>query len=404
MARPRALAQGLAETDRFERRRALKALLRRPLLTADGPEAESFVLVRRHTPWLREWLGRHPDWRLEVDSEMARLRKLPADLDDATRPARDPRSGTAFSRRRYVLFCLALAALERGERQTTLGHLAESVFQLASGDPTFEEAGLPLDLETRDQRRDLVQVVRLLLDLGILVQQHGDEQQYVDGRGDVLYSVRKAVLAAVLNARRPPSTIEAEDFEARLGQLVEEPVPDTADGRRRRIRSRITRSLLDDPVLYHSTLDDDETTYLRSQWSAITGSIGEATGLVPEVRREGLAMVDERGDATDLGLPEEGTYGHLTLLLAEFLAAHARSRGGEPIGLAALEQRVTELIAEHGRHWAKKVREAGAASGLLHRTLRRLEALRLVRRVDDGVVPLPAIGRFALDSAGSEKE
>ena len=101
--------------------------------------------------------------RLQVDSELARLRKTPAALGDDTRAARDGKTGVPFVRRRYVLLCLALAALERSDRQTALGRLADDVVGLLAGDPAFSAAGVVFDLSSRDQRRDLVQVIRFLI-------------------------------------------------------------------------------------------------------------------------------------------------------------------------------------------------------------------------------------------------
>jgi hypothetical protein len=102
----------LADQILSERRQAMRALLARPLLTASG-WGEALVLVRVHAEWLREWLGRNCGWTLQVEGELARLRKTPGDLLDSTRGARDHTSDLPFSRRRYSLFCLALASLER---------------------------------------------------------------------------------------------------------------------------------------------------------------------------------------------------------------------------------------------------------------------------------------------------
>ena len=115
-----------------ERRRALRALLRNPLLPATGETAKEYNLVRRHSVWLNHWLAKFPAWNLHIDKEVARLRKTPADADDETRPAIDATSGSPFSRRRYALLCLALAALERSERQTTLGKIAETIMDFES--------------------------------------------------------------------------------------------------------------------------------------------------------------------------------------------------------------------------------------------------------------------------------
>lgn len=390
---PGELGGALDQTDLQERRRALRALLSRPLLTADHLD---FPLVRRHLDWLRDWLSRHAGWRLHFDGEIARLYKVPARPDDPSRPARDPKSGQEFSRRRYVFWCLALAALERTDRQTALGRLADDIVRLASADPTLAAAGILVDLERRDQRRDLVHVVRLLLDLGVLRRVEGREEAYLSQGGDVLYDVRRSALSSLLASRQGPSLIETDDPGERRAALVEEPVPDTAEGRNRRSRTRLTRRLLDDPVIYFDELSDEEIEYLRSQRHTLVTRIEEATGLVPEVRAEGLAMADERGGWTDLGLPEEGTDGHVALLVAERLAAHAAAHPHEPLSRADLESHVSHLIEQYGRFWRKDARAPGAEIELTRRTLDRLEALALVRRTPDGVLPQAAIGRFAL--------
>lgn len=383
-------------TERSERQRALRALLVRPLLTTSGPHAEEAALVRRHASWLRGWLTRYPGWSLQLDGEVARLRKTPANLDDATRPARDPMQSVAFSRRRYVLFCLALAALERSDRQTALGRLATDIVNLVSADPNLAAAGIVFDLASHDQRRDLVQVTRLLLDLEILVRVHGTEQQFLEERGDVLYNVNRPALSAVLNVRRGPSSIDDPDIERRLALLVDEPTSDTSEGRNRSMRTRLFRALLDDPVVYYDALSSEAATYLAQQRSNLTRQIAEATGLVPEMRREGIAMVDDQGDATDIGLPEEGTEGHLTLLIAEFLAGHARRAPGVPVPSTVLYQHTRRLVDEHRAHWRKSVTESGAELGATDLTIDRLVALRLAVRTHDGVVPLAAVARYAL--------
>jgi len=378
-----------------ERQRAVRALLRSPLITAAGPHAAEFVLVRRHADWLRKWFAQNPGWSLHLDAELARLRKVPARLDDPTRPARDAKTGLAFSRRRYVLLCLFLAALEQSDRQNTLGRLADKVIELVHADPALAEAGIRFDLGTHDQRRDLVQVARLLLDLQVLRRVHGDEEQYLSDRGDVLYTIHRPVLTAILNVRRGPSTVEAGDFHERLAAIVEEASPDTDEGRNRRIRSRLARWLLDDPVMYYDHLNAEELGYLASQRGHMLREIEEATGLVPEVRAEGVALVDDRGDLTDAGLPEEGTDGHIALLLAEFLGQRARRNGSATVGYAVLQRHLSELMAEHRSHWRKAATEPGAEVEMVEQTVELFEALRLVRRTEDGVQPLAAIARYA---------
>jgi uncharacterized protein (TIGR02678 family) len=157
------------------------------------------------------------------------------------------------------------------------------------------------------------------------------------------------------------------------------------------LRRRLTRRLLEDPVVYYDELDEDERAYLLSQRHAITRRIEDATGLVPEMRAEGIAMVDPEDELTDVRMPEQRTDGHVTLLVAEYLARR------EQVALDELYAFVRQAAAEHATYWRKGVTEPGAETELLATALEKLSSLRLVR-VDGSVVHRrPAIARFALD-------
>lgn len=381
----------LARNEQDERRRALRALLARPLLAADD---DAFTLVRRHAEWLRAWLAREAGWALQVEADFARLYKRAGDHADPTRaapPGHRRSHSPPFDRRRYVLLCLALAELERGEGQLTLGRLGAAVVD-AAADPAFTRAGLRFTLEGRDDRRDLVAVVRLLLELGVLRRVAGAEEEYVGQERDVLYDVDRRVLAALLVTSRGPSLVPATglDTDGRIAAVTATCAP-VGEARGQALRRRLTRRLLDDPVLYRDELTAEERVYLARQRTALLQRIEEATGLVAEVRAEGLALVDPGGDLTDEPLPAEGTEGHLTLLLAEHLA-HADG----PVARAELEDWVRIWTAEYGRYWKKAARDDGAEFALVEQGLERLCALRLVAVDGDRVVPLPAIGRFKL--------
>jgi uncharacterized protein (TIGR02678 family) len=116
--------------------------------------------------------------------------------------------------------------------------------------------------------------------------------------------------------------------------------------------------------------------------------------MVAELRAEGIALVDPTGEATDLGMPEEGTDGHVTLLLAEHLATALRHRPGVPVQAGELYQHVASLARQHKPHWRKGAADPGAERELTEVALRRLLALGLIRRCGDHVVPLPALARY----------
>jgi uncharacterized protein (TIGR02678 family) len=152
---------------------------------------------------------------------------------------------------------------------------------------------------------------------------------------------------------------------------------------------------LDDPILYFSDLSDEELHYLEKHRGYLLGQICEATGLIAEIRAEGIAMVDDAGDLTDFRLPEEGTSGHLNLLLVQWFAESARNRAGAGISISEVEEHIHDLIQIHGSAWRGEVTEAGAETRLAEDALLRLRALRLIQLTPGGVKPLAASGRYA---------
>ncbi|MEJ8839370.1 TIGR02678 family protein [Ramlibacter sp. AN1133] len=384
---------------RDEFRTAVRALLMTPLMAATH---EDLPLVRRNGERLREWFLRETGWVLVVERDGARLYKRPADLQDATRGL--PR----YDRRRYVLLCLACAVLERSEAQISLRTLGERLLQLAA-DPVLAGRGLDFGLATAHERRDLVAVCQTLLDLGVLLRVVGDEDGFVHGGGaqaDALYDIQRRALSGMLAAARGPSTWPAGEeplsLHERLAGLVAEHVPDSDEGRRTAWRHHLARRLLDDPVVYLQTLDEDGRSYFMSQRGPMAARLCEAAGLVAEQRAEGLALTDEAGLLTDVPMPAEGTEAHATLLVAEYLSRGARA-GQQESSAAVPLQEVERFLAgareTYGRYWRKSAREAGGECELAALALGRLEQLQLLRRNGDAFTVLPALARFAAGAA-----
>lgn len=400
----RSIRERQQNVQRDEFRAAVRALLMTPLMS---PAQEDFAAVRRHAETLRDWFARETGWLLHVEREGARLYKRPADLRDATRGL------PSYDRRRYVLLCLACAVLERADPQITLRLLGERLLTLAA-DPTFSEFGFTFTLGAQQERRELVAVCRTLLELGVLQRVAGDEESFVHAGGDqadALYDVQRRVLAGTLAAARGPSTWTSEEaptrLEERLAALVDEHVADSDEGRRTALRHQIARRLLDDPVIYMDTLDSQTRAYFANQRGAMAARLCEATGLVAEQRAEGLALTDETGSLTDVAMPAEGTDAHVTLLVAEYLAARSR---GQVHGIGAAdafacvpEQEIVDFVREakerYGRYWRKSAREPGAEGELAGIAAERLEKLRLIERNADSIRARPALARFALGEA-----
>jgi uncharacterized protein (TIGR02678 family) len=271
---------------------------------------------------------------------------------------------------------------------------------LVAVDPDLQAAGLFFDSGNYDQRRDLVYAVRFLVDCGILRKLDGDERQFQHRDSeDVLYDIHRHVLAEMLQGTHSPSFVETEPprkvLADRAARLHDDPIPATEEARQRWIRSRLVRALLDDPVLYFHDLNDEERSYLEKHRGPLLREICEATGLIAEVRREGIALVDDVGDLTDIKLPDQDTESHLCLLLVQWFAECSRSRKGEVISISDVEERVRDLIRVYGSEWHKDAREPGAEARMSEDGLSRIRALRLIQRHPGGVVPLPAVSRYS---------
>lgn len=385
--------QRAQQQDEF--RRALRGLLMRPLMAPNHPD---FPAVRHQAGRLREWFARETGWPLHVDREGARLYKRPADLGDSTRGLPD------YDRRRYILLCLACAALERADAQITLRLIGERTVELAN-DPALNALGFTFTLRSAAERRELVVVCRTLLDYGVLARVAGEEDNFVHEHGwqqsDALYDVNRRLLAGLLAAVRGPSTWRDNeaptDTESRLSALVTGFVVDSEQGRRDAVRHHIARRLLDDPVLYAETLNEGARTYFINQRGVLAARLCEVTGLIAEQRAEGLALADENGQLTDVAMPAEGTEAHVTLLVAEYLAGRLRQTR-EPFRIpeSDIAAFLREAAGRYGRYWRKSARAPGAEQELAEVAVMRLRRLGLIAREVDAIIPLPAIARFSL--------
>jgi uncharacterized protein (TIGR02678 family) len=377
-----------------ERRRGLRALLVRPLLLRErGPEA--FAAVVRHRAELARWFGDLAGWTLAVDpgAGFARLFKRPARAD-ATRPARAP-GKPPFDRRRYVLLCLALAALDRAGAQTTLARLADELRSLSLEDPSLA----PFDAESPAERHALVDVLRLLEELGLLALRDGDAEAYARGRegADALYDVRERLLGVLLAAPIPPALAGSP------GRMVEEERAQTEEGERLRARQEVFRRLLDDPVVYLEDVEPRAREWLGHGSGFVYEKLQGDLGLVVERRAEGLAGIDPEGTLTDSAFPEgSSTVKHAALLLCEWLAD--RGRAGRAPGAAAVPwpevvARVAALRADCGQAWSKEYGGEDGDGRLAADAVAVLEAFGLARRGEEGAAARPAAARFAAGAA-----
>jgi uncharacterized protein (TIGR02678 family) len=344
---------------------------------------------------LREWFQRETGWVLQVERECARLYKRPASHEDATRGLR------GFDREHYVLLCLACAVLERADSQITLKALGERLLE-AVLDAELAARNFSFTLETTRERRVLVSVCRFLLDWGVITRVAGDEESYVTQAGDALYDIHRRVLASLPASTRGASLIAAGEnaprsLDERMRALIEEFVADGPEARRTAARHGIARRLLDDPVTYYEELLEEERAYLATQRGPMSARLAQGASLTPELRAEGIALVDADGELSDEHMPAVGTEAHVTLLIAERLAAAAREDPDRIHSMHELAAFLHDAVGQYGRYWRKDAREPGAERALVEQAIARLDALKLVWRVSsEGVKVRAALLRFAV--------
>lgn len=390
-----------------ERRIAIRYLLRHPIIASESEPKETFTLIQRHSEYIKNWFAEHPGWRLLVEPNFIRLFKIPARIPDPGRPAKVGR--VSLTKRAYALFCITAAALERLDRQTTIVRLAEAIESVVATNPKLNEM-LRLDFtQSQGDRSDLVQAVKLLQNFHILEKIDGDAQQYVTEQGEkknALYNIHRQRAACLLNIRHSPTLMKDREFQNRIRKLLEEVTEDDGETSNKITRMHLFRLLLEDPVVYYDELTQEQLEYLHSQKRPMLEIIKLATGMDPEVRKEGIALVDESDDLTDVSISETSTDGVCTFYVANFFADRLRAGGIDVvIGVTELEIFVANLITLNQDTWKKESRSPGADRELTSKSCETLLALGLIRKVGNiGFQPRPAIARFAIKEQAASSE
>ncbi|MEU9453721.1 TIGR02678 family protein [Streptomyces sp. NPDC048277] len=439
------VAEGVSPLELADYQKAVRLVLRHPLITPGYPDRAALATVRRWAEQLRTDLMEVLGHRLVTTADTARLQRAQDGLD-ATRPALT-RAGRPFDRRRYAYLVLTLAALGRHGAQVALGELADAVAADA-----VRIDGLGLDTARKPDRDAFVDAVTWLTERGALTLADGSATAWAGDpeRAEALYDIDREILLAVHHPTRVlqhlTSVMSLLDSAGALGMSA-----GRAAQRRDQAR-RARRLVLENPVAYFADADTELLGQLRAP--ALAEDLERLTGLTVERRAEGVALIDTSGRLSDIRFPGGGTVAQAALLLAarisaavqrsgrhalellpaptaaERLAARARridaalpSRGliAELAGLAEPEEvpvyaapgdegqepaetrypfvtdswlrgRLKEITAEYGAGFAADLR--GDPDRLLDQALDLLAGMSLIARVDGGALALPLLARY----------
>ncbi|MDQ1033028.1 uncharacterized protein (TIGR02678 family) [Streptomyces umbrinus] len=436
------VAEGVSPLELADYQKAVRLVLRHPLVTPGYPDKAALATVRRWAGQLRTDLMEVLGHRLVTTADTARLQRAQDGLD-ATRPALT-RAGRPFDRRRYAYLVLTLAALGRHGAQVALGELADAVAADA-----VRIDGLGLDTARKPDRDAFVDAVTWLTERGALTLADGSATAWAGDpeRAEALYDIDREILLAVHHPTRVlqhlTSVTALLDSGSALGMSA------GRAGRRRDQARRARRLVLENPVAYYADADSELLGQLRAP--ALAEDLERLTGLTVERRAEGVALIDTSGRLSDIRFPGGGTVAQAALLLAarisaavqrsgrhalellpaptaaERLAARARridgalpSRGlvaelveeddgsvyegsgdaGQEPGETRypfvtdswLRGRLKEITGEYGAGFAADLR--GDPDRLLDQALSLLAAMSLIARVDGGALALPLIARY----------
>lgn len=353
------VADGVAAVELAEYQKAVRLVLRHPLITADHPDRAALPLVRRWAALLRTDLGEVLGYRLLTDGETARLLR-PQDALDATRPALT-KAGRPFDRRRYAYLVLALAALGRSGTQVSLSELAAAVAADAG-----RIDGLGMDTGRKPDRDAFVDAVTWLETRTALRTADGSASDWASDpdKAEALYDIDREVVGALFRPTRALQHLDS--VTGLLGGAGG--APGLAQGQhtqRREAGRRARRLALEQPVAYYADVDPALHGQLRSP--ALAEDLERLTGLGLERRAEGVALVDIARRLSDTAFPAGGTLAQAALLLCARIAAQvewgAKARG-------RIEYLPAPDAAERLQRTAERIDAAlparGAVAELLH--------------------------------------
>ncbi|MFI0348940.1 TIGR02678 family protein [Actinomadura sp. 9N407] len=357
-----------------ERRAAARLLLRCPLVTARS-HPEEFPLIRRHADELGRQFAQLLGYRLVVEPGFARLMKAGLGTGGERFLARS--SGTPFTPRTYAYLALALSVLVTAPEQLLLTELVTRIRAAAA------EAGIdPGEPGRAVERRALVAALKQLIAWRVLGEDEGTVESYSGGGEDAeaLLTVDREI------ARRLVSGPIGRSSSA--GELIALAFVPERDGPRHAVRRR----LVETPVVYVADLPEDQRDWLRRNQRREQRVFEDALGLDTEIRAEGVALVDPRGELSDIDFPGTGTVAWAALLVLRELTA-ARDRDGQDVPADRIEEILAGLVERHGKAWAAQYTASPpllyeAVTGLLRR-------MYLLAPVPGGWRLLAAAARYA---------
>lgn len=337
------------------RRRCTEALLNKPWVTKED-DTELFYWIKDQYAELRDWFAEYAGFSLLLTRTMAKLDKAPLEARPwmGFREFRETRD--------YVFFTYGLWYLES---KTELDQflLTDMVTQIRE---QMIGGGIPTAWDNYYHRLSMVRALKKLKQLGVLIAVDGDEGDWAhDESRNVLYEC--SPYARYVLRQFPEDLRRQPDFHA-LNELVM--YPDTEEGRLRRLRHRVYRRLLLEPVVLDRHLDPEELRYVQTQRRSLLDQMERMFGLEGTRYREGLLFFHPYLSSEGELFPTAGAISDLVLLLAGELrrrlakshaAYYVEDDGTMVLTVSELEQTLFDIKTACQDYWSKDHREMAVA-------------------------------------------
>jgi len=380
-----------------ERKRAcLHALLNRPWI-AKAEEPELYYTVKDHYDEFRDWFLDKTGMPLLLTRTLVKLDKTPVKAYPwmGFSEFREPRD--------YVFFTYGLWYLE-GKTELDQFLLSDIVEEVRSGLAAAGLEGVAADWSVYSHRLSMVRALKKLRGLGVLHAVDGEEGDWAaDGKSNVLFECSPHARYVL---RRFPRDLTAYGSMEELSDPV--PYADTQDGQSTRVRHRVFRRLLLEPVVLDSDWDE-ELNYVLWQRRAILDQLEGTLGWEGRRYKEGLLFFTPDLTAEADLFPTLSGVSDLALLVAGVLRRRLNEEDGgiarEANGTirvtrAELDGVLMELQREHGAYWSKEMREA-SSQGLTELVLNHLTDWGLGEWEDSAHFLIrPALGRWQAKYGG----
>jgi len=441
---PQPAATNVPLSDLGAYQHAVRLVLTHDVITVTRPRPGVLEAVLRWADHLSKDLREHLGYTLIATTRQVRLIRRLDGLDPTQTTIFAAKSGRPFDRRRLAYLCLILASFQRSRVEVSLADLVRAFTPSANAID-----GLGFDPTVSAHKAAVVDVLDWLADRGALRLSDGSAEAWSADteRGDALYDIDHDISAALFRPARP-----VQHLTSAAGLLDATYVSGKRGAQREAAAQRAARALIEHPVVYYAQVEPEVADALRTR--GVAENLARLTGLAVERRAEGVLLADAGGRFTDRPFPGRGgaanrAAGLLLAKIADVLEDPDEAPLLLPVPPEAADQRellqridaalplagvVTELAwispAEDPGHQERAVAspqpaeysvpfiadsglramidelydELGLASftvtwqhdprGLLNAAVAFLGDLRLLRRVDGGVLVLPAAARY----------